>query len=261
MAAEFKIGRLRYTWKGSWQTATFYNRDAVAAFNGKTYVCLVPHTSGVFDDDYHNVELSGEIRPYWVLMLDGISWKGEWAPSTAYAPGNLVHYAGTVYECTVNHTSALTINLSDWSPYVITDSTWLGDFTIDTFYKVGDTVRYGGTVYRCITEHTSAHTEPLTYINWEIVYSGVEYKGAWSTSAVHYKINDIVKFGPDLWISRRAHVSTSPFDGTTDPMDPTPNWVLWIPGLEFSNTWDPLTTYQLGQVVLYGGYSAILIVS
>ena len=260
MAAEFKIGRLRYTWKGSWQTATFYNRDAVAAFNGKTYVCLVPHTSGVFDDDYHNVELSGEIRPYWVLMLDGISWKGEWAPSTAYAPGNLVHYAGTVYECTVNHTSALTINLSDWSPYVITDSTWLGDFTIDTFYKVGDTVRYGGTVYRCITEHTSAHTEPLTYINWEIVYSGVEYKGAWSTSAVHYKINDIVKFGPDLWISRRAHVSTSPFDGTTDPMDPTPNWVLWIPGLEFSNTWDPLTTYQLGQVVLYGGYSYISLV-
>jgi hypothetical protein len=260
MAAEFKIGRLRYTWKGAWVTSTFYNRDAVASFNGKTYVCLVPHTSGVFDDDYHHVELSGENKPYWVLMLDGISWKGEWAPSTPYAPGNLVHYAGTVYECTVNHTSASTINLNNWTQYVVTDSTWRGDFAVDTFYKVGDTVKYGGTVYRCITEHTSAHTEPPTYIKWEVVYSGVEYKSQWSGSNIQYKINDIVKFGPDLWISRRAHISSAPFDGTIDPLDVAPTWVLWIPGLEFNNTWDPLTVYQVGQVVIYGGYSYVSLV-
>jgi hypothetical protein len=255
MAAEFKIGRLRYTWKGVWETATFYNRDAVVAINGKTYVCLVPHTSAVFNDDYTNVELSGEVRPYWVLMLDGISWKGEWFPSTPYAPGNLIHYGGTVYQCVVNHTSVSTINLSNWDPYVITDSTWRANFTTNRFYKVGDTVKYGGIVYRCITEHTSGSTEPLTYNKWEIVNSGIEYRGPWSASSIQYKINDIVKFGPDLWISRRAHISTAPFDATIDPMDLTPAWVLWIPGLEFNNTWDPLIVYQPGQVVLYGGYS------
>jgi len=255
MAAEFKIGRLRYTWKGVWETATFYNRDAVIAINGKTYVCLVPHTSAVFNDEYTNVESSGEVRPYWVLMLDGISWKGEWFPSTPYAPGNLIHYGGTVYQCVVNHTSTSTINLSNWDPYVITDSTWRDNFVTNRFYKVGDTVKYGGIVYRCITEHTSGATEPLTYNKWEIVNSGIEYRGPWSASSIQYRINDIVKFGPDLWISRRAHISSAPFDATIDPLDLTPVWVLWIPGLEFNNTWDPLVVYQPGQVVLYGGYS------
>jgi hypothetical protein len=45
MAAEFKIGRLKFTWEGQWTPNTFYNRDAVVGYQGKTYVCLVHNTS------------------------------------------------------------------------------------------------------------------------------------------------------------------------------------------------------------------------
>ena len=45
MSAEFKIGRLRFTWEGAWTAGKFYNRDAVVQYQGKTYACLVPNTS------------------------------------------------------------------------------------------------------------------------------------------------------------------------------------------------------------------------
>lgn len=263
MASEFKIGRLRYTWKGVWTTGTFYNRDAVASYNGKTYVCVVPHTAGDFYADYENIELSGEVRPYWVIMLEGTRWQGDWLPSTLYTLGAIVLYGGAVFKCIVNHTSASTITLANWESYVIINSTWIGDYSLNYFYKVGDTVKYGGIVYRCTTEHTSSNviTHP-TYANWEILDAGIEYRSTWLSTSVAYKINDIVKYGPDLWISRQDHISALPFDATIDPLNNTAIWQLWMPGIDYSaaTTWDATTTYQPGNTVKYGGYSFVNLV-
>jgi hypothetical protein len=260
MASEFKIGRLRYTWKGVWATATFYNRDAVASYNGKTYVCVVPHTSTDFYANYQNIELSGEVNPYWVIMLEGTSWKGNWLPGTLYTLGAIVLYGGAVFKCIVNHTSTSTINLAKWEPYVILNSTWIGNYSLNHFYKLGDTVKYGGIVYRCTTEHTSSNavTHP-TYVNWEIVDAGIEYRSTWASTSVAYKINDIVKYGPDLWISRQDHISALPFNATIDPLNNTAIWQLWMPGIDYSaaTTWDATITYQPGDAVKYGGYSFI----
>ena len=260
MAAEFKIGRLRYTWKGAWTTATFYNRDAVASYNGKTYVCIIPHTSGAFYADYENVESSGEIKPYWVIMLEGTSWKGDWLPSTLYTLGAIVLYGGSVYKCIVNHTSISTIVLTNWESYVIVNSTWIGDYSTNQFYKVGDTVKYGGIVYSCATEHTSSNSVTYpTYINWEILNIGIEYRGTWTSTSTSYKISDIVKYGPDLWISRQDHSSSLPFDATIDPLNITAIWQLWMPGIDYSaaTTWSATVVYQPGNTVKYGGYSYI----
>jgi hypothetical protein len=250
MAAEFKIGRLRYTWKGAWAPATFYNRDAVASYNGKSYVCIFPHTSSDFYADYENVEESGEVKPYWVIMTEGTTWKGEWLPSTLYNLGAIVLYGGAVYQCIVNHTSTSTITLSNWESYFEVNSTWIGDYALNQFYKIGDTVKYGGIVYRCTVEHTSSVivTHP-TYANWEILYSGIDYKGTWSSAGFDYKINDVVKFGANLWQSSTNHESSLPFDDSI--------WSLWMPGTEYVDTWDIATIYQPGDVVVYGGYSYI----
>lgn len=260
MASEFKIGRLRYTWKGIWTTTTFYNRDAVVSYNGKTYVCIVPHTSTDFYANYQNIEPSGEVKPYWVIMLEGTSWKGDWLPSTLYTLGAIVLYGGTVYKCVVNHTSTSTITLANWESYAIVNSTWIGNYSLNHFYKIGDTVKYGGIVYRCTVEHTSSNvvTYP-TYINWEIVDSGIEYRSTWSATSVAYKINDIVKYGPDLWISRQDHISALPFNATIDPLNVTAIWQLWMPGIDYSaaTTWDATIIYQPGTTVKYGGYSFI----
>ena len=98
--AEFKLGRIRFVWKGNWATTTSYIVDDVVAYNGKTYICVVTHTSGTFNTDLTAV------TPKWNLMADGQTWGGDWTPTTAYSPGVIVRYGGTTYICKTNHTSA-----------------------------------------------------------------------------------------------------------------------------------------------------------
>ena len=204
--AEFKIGNLRYTWKGYWANGTFYNRDAVVAYNGKTYVCLVPHTSGNFYADAEFVDPQLGPTPYWLLMLDGTIWENEWTPSTEYTLDNLVTYGGTVYKCVVNHTSGSTINLSNWIVYIAVNSTWSGDYSSNTFYTVGEVVKYNGIVYKCIIQHTSSVATTIDNTKWQIVNIGIEYKGDW-TAGIAYRLNDVVKFNANLWIATIDHTA------------------------------------------------------
>ena len=244
--AEFKIGRLRFTWAGAWTTGTFYNRDAVVQFNGKTYVCLVPHNASTFYADLAHVSDTGAQTPYWSLMLDGHAWKTAWTPNTAYALGNIVTYGGIVYVCTTQHTSGPTqIDLAKWTTYAQFDK-WNNAWATATVYGLGDLVKYGGIVYRCTANHVSgAHLED-DQGNWTIVNNGVEYKGAFAAST-RYKVNDIVKLKADLYICTVGHDSTSTFDVT--------KWTLWLPGMTEAGTWNSSAIYQPGDTVIYGGYS------
>ncbi|CAB4125879.1 Concanavalin A-like lectin/glucanases superfamily [uncultured Caudovirales phage] len=250
--AEFKIGRLRFTWAGEWTTGTFYNRDAVASYNGKTYVCLTPHTSTDFYDDLYHVEPSdNSSSPYWTLMVDGTQWKQDWEPDTYYSLGNIVKYGGIVYLCTTQHTSGSSqIDLANWSTYASFDN-WHTSWNPSTVYGIGDVVKYGGIVYRCTTNHVSA-VDTATGLevdqsNWAVVNNGIEYKGAWSSAGYRYRLNDIVKKGAGLWICTQGHTSTSTFDQAV--------WTVWLPGEEYSGTWSSGAVYQPGDVVQYGGYS------
>ena len=250
--AEFKIGRLRFTWKGAWDNGVVYNRDAVVSFSGKTYVCLQPHTSAVnFYDDLDYITQAGEIQPRWQLMIDGKVWQGPWTPNTLYGVGAIISYGGSLYECTIPHTSGSTsIDLSKWIVSVSSNSTWLNVWTQTTLYRVGSIIKYGGIVYRCTTEHTSATTTlglEHNFSNWEIVDAGIEYKGTW-TATTRYKLNDLVKQASNVWICTNGHTSSTAFVPGTD-------WDLWLEGLTFDGEWNNTTTYQIGDVVIYGGYS------
>jgi len=160
--AEFKIGRLRFNWDGEWESARFYNRDAVVQYNGKMYVCLIPNTSSVnFYDDLNHETPGGAITPYWNLIIDGTTWKSIWEPSTQYSLGNLVSFGGVVYICTEAHESGLTtIDLAKFDTYA-KFSNWHTSWEINRAYGVGDVVKYGGIVYVCNTNHVSAGTVNL----------------------------------------------------------------------------------------------------
>jgi hypothetical protein len=256
MATEFKISRLRFNWAGAWGTTTFYNRDAVVQYQGKTYVCLVPHTSANFYDDLNKSDIVLGPTPYWTLMLDGKIWKQDWQPNTYYGLGNIVRYGGVVYVCVTPHTSgAQQITAVNWITYSVFDN-WNNAWTSNTVYGVGDVVKYGGIIYRCIVNHVSAASVYGLEVDqgldsaaekWEVVNYGYEYKGDWDPTNYRYKLNDIVKNGPDLWFCNNGHTSSSIFDIS--------KWDIYIPGLEFVSTWDQLTVYQPSDIVIYGGYS------
>jgi hypothetical protein len=255
--SEFKINRLRYTWEGSWETDTVYKRDSVVEFQGKSYVCIEPHTSTNFFNDLEFETPAGEKIPRWTLMIDGRTWRDNWLTDTIYYPGNIVRYNGVVYIATEFHTSQNEIDLSNWAIYTELDL-WDTVWQTNKFYSVGDIIRYGGIVYRCKFNHTSASSinlgleidlnlEDSTLTKWEVFFEGIEYIGDWNASSFRYKKNDVVRNGSDLWISKEGHISSTTFDLS--------KWNTYIPGVEFLSTWNPETVYQTGDVVIYGGYS------
>ena len=111
--AEFKLGRIRFVWKGTWVGSTVYYKDDVIAFGGKAYICVEGHTSDS-SDFFTDLDV---VPTKWNLVSDGQSWKGDWTNNTSYVYNDIVKYGARLYICDAIHTSA---TQSDSETYVIT---------------------------------------------------------------------------------------------------------------------------------------------
>ena len=250
--AEFKLGRIRFVWKGDWATATVYYKDDVIRYGGKTYICSVGHTSDA--DFYTDLDYS---PTRWNQMTDGQEWRDDWSTETFYKIGDIVKYGGLLYLCNTAHTSAATDSLGleddqgNWDLFA-EGFDWKNSWTINTRYKVNDLVKYGGYTYVCNTAHTSSATETLgleaDQAKWDSFNQGIEYKGDWNASSFRYKVNDVVKANGSLWICTVAHTSTASF-----VTDSGTYWNEFVKGFEYQSEWDDATTYFVGDVVGYGG--------
>ena len=99
--AEFKLGRIRFVWKDQWTADTVYYQDDVVVFGGKTYICVIGHTSqSEFFSDFDIVP------PKWNLVSDGQVWRGDWRNETDYYVNDIVKYGSSLYIANENHTSA-----------------------------------------------------------------------------------------------------------------------------------------------------------
>ena len=313
--AEFKLGRIRFVWKGAWYSDNEYFIDDVVRYGGRTYIGIKGHTSS--NDFQADLTASN-----WALMSDGQEWKGDWQVNTTYKPNDVVKYGGYIYLCNTGHTSAEQVTdgleadqskwdlfsegfnfLGDWAistRYKINDLVkygesiylctaqhtssatlagglegddglgnqpdlakwelfakgfaWTDSWSTATRYKPNDTVRYGGQVYICITGHTSAATvnDGLEFdqAKWQYVHKGIEYKSDW-TVTTRYKVNDLVKYGGNIWICTSHHLSTTSL--AADEV----NWSIFVPGLEFEDSWSAASEYQPGDFATYGGYSYV----
>lgn len=258
--AEFKISRIRYTWKNNWSTSTPYNRDDVVRYGGSTWICIRQHTSSTFVSDQSFLQNPSDTQPSpaWTKMTDGYAWRSSWSPSTLYNVGDLLLYGGVVYLCANSHTSQSTFdaNISDWIVY-ISGNSWKTDWSPNTRYGVGDVVRYNGTIYRCIVGHTSSSTELGLEIGnndtlddstgelWETIYQGIEYVGVW-TDGIRYRENDLVKYGGSILRCIVGHVADTNIDND--------NFITELPGYNFYQTWSMSVYYAIGDIVRHGGY-------
>ena len=43
--AEFRLGRLKFNWRGDWVLSTAYVIDDIVKYGANTYVCKTNHTS------------------------------------------------------------------------------------------------------------------------------------------------------------------------------------------------------------------------
>ena len=193
--AEYKLGRLRFIWKGTWTPSISYLKDDVIRNGGKTYICVVGHTSSAdFTTDKQHTPTK------WDQVADGTAWRSDWAISTYYNLNDVVKYGGKLYICIATHTSAATTalgleaNTDAWSVYA-TGFKWQSTWTPSTHYKVNEVVKYGATIYICNTGHNAAITTSLgleaDQEKWDVYHKGVDYLGQWA-DAVRYKVNDII---------------------------------------------------------------------
>ena len=254
--AEFKLGRIRFVWRGQWTIGTSYLVDDVISNGGKSYICVINHTAATsFDTDLDAIPTK------WNIVADGTQWLGDWSPATYYNPGAVVKYGALIYICKTGHTSAtyspptylgLENDLGKWELFAEAFN-WVGPWSTSTRYKINDFVVYGGTTYICKQGHVSATTASAGLetdsLKWDPFNNGVTYLGDWSGSSIRYKNNDLVKYGANLWICTVYHSSSASFDET--------KWDIFVEGFEFENSWSNSTIYQPGDVVTYGGYSYI----
>jgi hypothetical protein len=251
--AEFKLGRIKFVYQGSWTQNRGYVVDDVVTNGGKTYICVISHTSTNSASGFATDVAGIPGVTKWNLIADGSTWRNTWAATTYYNLGDIVLWGGIVYICKTAHTSQtyLEDDTGKWDQFSA-GFKWLGAWATSTRYKVRDFVYYGGSTYVCKTQHTSAATVSdgleLDSAKWDAFNQGIIFLGPWSGTSVRYKLNDVVKFGPDLWICTTHHTST----GTSIN---TGNFEIFVHGFEFEGSWSLNNEYQIGDVVTYGGYT------
>jgi hypothetical protein len=114
----------------------------------------------------------------------------------------------------------------------------------NTFYNDPTTITNGGGISITALSGSVLGLE-ADQAKWTTVHSGLENRGEWN-NYTRYKINDIVSYGPDLYICTTYHTSTNVID--------TGSFTIYVPGMEYANTWMMTRSYALGEVVTYGGY-------
>ena len=248
--AEFKLGRIRFVWKGNWAASTVYYKDDIVRNGGNVYVALSGHTS--------SVDFANDQSTYWNKMSDGQDWKSDWLINTYYKVNDVVKYGGYLYIANTAHTSAATITLgleddqAKWDLYG-EGFDWKGDWNETARYKINDIVKYNGITYICIEGHTSAATSlglENDQSKWQVFSEGFEWLGDWAIDT-RYRKNDIVKYGGQLYVANTGHTSAA-----TEALgleDDQSSWDYFHKGIEYKGTWATSTRYKINDLVKWGG--------
>lgn len=210
MAQLINLGKLRFTYEGEYDNATEYSTNEVVKYGGNLYA----YTSSTSTTG--NLPTNGF---YWTLMLQGITFEGNYDEEETYSQNDLVVYGGSTYIAKTTTTGNEPTDTNYWSIFA-SGIQYDGEYNISTDYQVGDIVNYGGIVYICIQDTVGNAPTNTTY--WSILIEGISYQGVYSPST-EYNKNDIVTYDGSSWIA---------LQNTTDnaPADPSVYWDLLAPG-------------------------------
>ena len=189
--ADFRLGRLKFKWRGDWSASTAYVIDDIVKYGANSYVCVVNHTSAASETSFYSSDLSN-----WELHTEGLRHRGDWAPSTWYALNDVVKYGNSQYRATTQHTSGSTINFNNWDTYLnglVFEDSW----NAATNYQKGDVVTYGGYTY--ISEGENIGVAPAANSNaWSVLTTGFLAQGEYN-SLETYEPGNVVKYGGNTY--------------------------------------------------------------
>jgi hypothetical protein len=251
--ADFVLGRIKFKWRGDWSTSTAFLIDDIVKYGGNTYVCLTNHTSAASTANFYT-DLNSSV--YWSLHTEGLFFKGPWQSSTFYKLNDLVKNGAYQYRCILQHTSAGSFAIgSNWQ--VFTEGLqWEDSYNAGTTYSDGDVVTYGGYTYVYVNDTPSSGNTPTDNSYWDVVTTGFKALGDY-IHGTSYKTGETVQYGGNNYVAIANHSNQYPANtnGTTN----SSYWTLNLEGFNYRASYSNVTTYNIGDVVLYEGSSYVQI--
>ena len=237
--ADFRLGRLKFKWRGNWTVSTAYEIDDIVKFGANSYVCTTNHTSASNETNWYSSDLSN-----WSLHLEGLQPRGDWAATTFYKLNDLVKFGNNTYRVITAHTSTQAFDATQFSDFV-------GGFQFEdswsnlTAYQPGDVVNYGGYTYIAkLANNNKQPNENLVTPNdfWDILTTGFTVLGDYNP-ATTYAPGAVVQFGGYAYAAKTTTVGTAP----NAPAQTS--WDLVLEGVSWKGTWSSSTTYYPGDLV------------
>ena len=241
--ADFRIGRLKFKWRGDWQATTAYLIDDIVKYGGNSYVCIENHSSGATTPDFYTDFAK------WSLHGESMFFKGNWSINTFYKLNDVVKWGANQWRCTTQHTSSSTADDFDNTKFekILEGLQFEDSWDNSTVYQEGDIVTYGGYSYVCNQEN--ANVVPYGNTNqWELLSTGFKPQGVYNGSTA-YKVGDIVSYGGYSYVAIRDNQASDPIN--------TSDWTLISKGISWEGEWDTNIVYKLGDVVSYQSSSYI----
>ena len=253
--ADFKLGRIKFKWRGDWSTSTGFLLDDVVKYGGNTYVCIVNHTSQSTSPGFYT-DLSAA---RWSLQAESLFFKGTYAASTHYKLNDVVKYGARQFRCTTQHTSAAAVdgvailNSGNFELYI--DATdYKGTYTTSTYYKVNDVVKYGGSLYISTEAHTSsASASSFDETKFSAYTEGLQFEDSWSV-ATAYEKGDVVTYGGYAYVAAQEVAA-----GQAAPVAAGANWDLVVPGFNARGDLNSGDSYKTGDTINFGGWAYVCI--
>ena len=243
--ADFRLGRLKFNWRGDWTVATAYVIDDIVKFGANTFVCISNHTSASNEAQWY-----GSDGARWQLHTEGIYHRGEWADATFYRTNDIVKYGNDQYRVVNPHTSSGSFVEANFVSYINGlkfEDTW----DTNTEYQPGDIVTFGGYSYVAQTISTGSQPNNTIGSDWEILTTGFKVVGTWSNST-EYKPGDVVLLGGNSYVAKTTNTNSTPGSNPSD-------WDFVVGGFTWRGTWDSSTTYQPGDAVTRASNSYICV--
>ena len=147
--ADFRLGRLKFKWRGAWTASTAYVIDDIVKYGGNTYVCTTNHTAATSVTAFYSDVAN------WDLHVEGVDNKGTWTTTTWYKLNDIVKFGNTQYRCTTGHDSGASFDDTKFAVY-LEGLNFEDNWVSGTQYQKGDIVTYRGYSYSSKTTHSSS---------------------------------------------------------------------------------------------------------
>ena len=235
MSTTIDLGKLRFNWVGEWASNVQYESNDLVRHGGDVHVYI------------YGLKTTGNVPTdtvYWALVQEGLSWKGEYAPATAYKRHEVVHHANNAYVCILSEPAAGNAppDVTYWQ-LLATGIKFEGAYDNAVAYQKDDIVYYGANTYICV-DNTPGNNLPTDAAYWSTFSHGLDWKGEYD-NAFGYKKSDVVSYGANTFIARADTVGNLPNDDA--------EWEQMTSGVQWEGDWDNSVTYQKDDIVRVGG--------